>query len=181
MRVQAERAQAGSSVTAGSCNLVSEAPGRRAGNLDPGSPGCALHAAHGRFLHFLHGSPCCRGSFDVHLEFHLLRSQPCLSYLHRDLEERTKFQFSISWQCYRKSYLGIQEQLHAVSLHSPDVSPFTCPTYPGGGMGGITRLKGMGMFKDAIGPGPVPIIPIWSWVWKYILDVRPAMGRSTAT
>lgn len=61
----------------------------------------------------------------------------------------------------------------------PDEGPLTCPMYPGGGMGGITRLKGMGMFKEVMGLGPVPIIPIWSWVWKYILDVRPVVERST--
>ncbi|TNN77048.1 hypothetical protein EYF80_012686 [Liparis tanakae] len=27
--------------------------------------------------------------------------------------------------------------------------PLTCPMYPGGGMGGITRLKGMGMFRES--------------------------------
>lgn len=63
------------------------------------------------------------------------------------------------------------------SLHSPDVGPLTWPRYPGGGMGGITRLKGMGRFIDVSGLGPVPIIPIWSWVWKYILDVRPVVDR----
>lgn len=40
-------------------------------------------------------------------------------------------------------------------------------------MGGITRLKGMGMFMDVMGLGPAPIMPIWSWVWKYMLDERP--------
>ena len=51
--------------------------------------------------------------------------------------------------------------------------------YPGGGMGGITRLKGIGMFMEVIGFGPVPIIPIWSWVWKYMLEVRPGVERSS--
>lgn len=46
-------------------------------------------------------------------------------------------------------------------------------------MGGITRLKGMGMFMDVTAPGPVPIMPIWSWVWKYILDERPVLETST--
>lgn len=63
------------------------------------------------------------------------------------------------------------------SLHSPGVGPLTWPRYPGGGMGGITRLKGMGRFIAVSGLGPVPIIPIWSWVWKYILDVRPVVNR----
>lgn len=44
-------------------------------------------------------------------------------------------------------------------------------------MGGITRLKGIGRFTDVSGPGPVPIIPIWSWVWKYILEGRPVVNR----
>ena len=46
-------------------------------------------------------------------------------------------------------------------------------------MGGMTRLKGMGRFMDVMGLGPVPIIPIWSWVWKYILDERPVVERKT--
>lgn len=48
-------------------------------------------------------------------------------------------------------------------------------------MGGITRLKGMGRFMEVMGLWPVPIIPIWSWVWKYILDVRPVVKRSTGS
>lgn len=46
-------------------------------------------------------------------------------------------------------------------------------------MGGITRLKGIGMFMEVMELGPVPIIPIWSCVWKYMLDVRPAEEIST--
>lgn len=60
---------------------------------------------------------------------------------------------------------------------SPAVGPFTCPKYPGGGIGGITRLKGIGMFMEDMGLAPVPIIPIWSCVWKYMLDERPAVVR----
>lgn len=95
MRVQAGRAQVGSSVTAGSCwcSPASEAPGRRAGNPDPGWPGChsyGLHDAHGLLLHSLRcGSPCCRGFFGGRLESRrLLHCLPCLSYLHHDLEEK---------------------------------------------------------------------------------------------
>lgn len=67
--------------------------------------------------------------------------------------------------------------LQLALLHSPDAGPLICPRYPGGGIGGITRLKGMGRFIAVIGLGPVPIIPIWSWVWKYILVVRPVVKR----
>ena len=56
----------------------------------------------------------------------------------------------------------------------PAAGPLTCPRYPEGGMGGMTRLKGMGMFMAAMGFGPVPIMQIWSWVWKYMFDGRPA-------
>lgn len=45
-------------------------------------------------------------------------------------------------------------------------------------MGGITRLKGMGMFMAATWLGPALIIPIWSWVWKYMLDGRPGGGQA---
>lgn len=57
---------------------------------------------------------------------------------------------------------------------SPAEGPFPWPRYPGGGIGGMTRLKGMGMFIAATGLGPAPIMPIWSWVWKYMFDGRPA-------
>ncbi len=92
VRVQAGRAQAGSSVTAGSCwcSPVSEAPGRRAGSPGPGWLGwhsCGLHAARGLLLRC--GSPCCLGFFDGHLESRLLlHCLLCLSYLHHDLEEK---------------------------------------------------------------------------------------------
>lgn len=74
-------------------------------------------------------------------------------------------------------FVSILHQSVMSCLHSPDVGPLTWPRYPGGGMGGITRLKGMGRFIDVSGLWPVPIIPIWSWVWKYILDVRPVVNR----
>lgn len=32
----------------------------------------------------------------------------------------------------------------------------------------------MGRFMDVKGLGPAPIMPIWSWVWKYMLEERPA-------
>lgn len=40
-------------------------------------------------------------------------------------------------------------------------------------MGGMTRLKGMGMFMAATWLGPALIMPIWSWVWKYMFEGRP--------
>lgn len=43
----------------------------------------------------------------------------------------------------------------------------------------MTRLNGMGMFMEPIGFPPVPIIPTWSWVWKYMLDGRPEKKRVT--
>lgn len=56
---------------------------------------------------------------------------------------------------------------------SPAAGPLACPKYPGGGMGGMTRLKGMGMFMAATWLGPALIIPSWSWVWKYMFEGRP--------
>lgn len=44
-------------------------------------------------------------------------------------------------------------------------------------MGGMTRLKGMGMFMAATWLGPALIMPIWSWVWKYMFEGRPARYR----
>lgn len=45
-------------------------------------------------------------------------------------------------------------------------------------MGGMTRLKGMGMFMAATWLGPALIMPSWSWVWKYMFEGRPAkQGR----
>lgn len=41
-------------------------------------------------------------------------------------------------------------------------------------MGGMTRLKGMGMFMAATWLGPALIMPIWSCVWKYMFEGRPA-------
>lgn len=41
-------------------------------------------------------------------------------------------------------------------------------------MGGMTRLKGMGMFMAATWLGPALIMLIWSWVWKYMFEGRPA-------
>lgn len=55
----------------------------------------------------------------------------------------------------------------------PAAGPLAWPKYPGGGIGGMTRLKGMGMFMAVTWLGPALIIPIWSWVWKYMLDGRP--------
>lgn len=40
-------------------------------------------------------------------------------------------------------------------------------------MGGMTRLKGMGMFMAATWLGPALIMPSWSWVWKYMFEGRP--------
>lgn len=34
----------------------------------------------------------------------------------------------------------------------------------------------MGMFMAVTWLGPALIIPIWSWVWKYMLDGRPGKG-----
>lgn len=107
-RVQAGRAQADSSVTAGSCwcSPESEAPGKMAGRPGPGWPGCrsyVLHA-HGPILHSLHrGSPCCRGFFDDHLESHcLLHFLPCPSYLHRDLKKScVRYQ---TWDMFYSSF-----------------------------------------------------------------------------
>ncbi len=59
------------------------------------------------------------------------------------------------------------------SFLAPAAGPLVWPRYPGGGMGGMTRLNGMGMFMEPIRFGPAPIMPTWSWVWKYILDGRP--------
>lgn len=44
-------------------------------------------------------------------------------------------------------------------------------------MGGMTRLKGMGMFMAATWLGPALIMPIWSWVWKYMFEGRPARHK----
>lgn len=55
----------------------------------------------------------------------------------------------------------------------PAAGPLACPKYPGGGMGGMTKLKGMGMFMAATWLGPALIILIWSWVWKYMFEGRP--------
>lgn len=41
-------------------------------------------------------------------------------------------------------------------------------------MGGMTKLKGMGMFMAATWLGPALIMLIWSWVWKYMFEGRPA-------
>lgn len=79
----------------------------------------------------------------------------------------------------------IPHQTHAVPLALcppgpiPAAGPLACPKYPGGGIGGITRLKGMGMFIAVTWLGPALIIPIWSWVWKYMLDGRPGEGEVT--
>lgn len=168
VRVQAGRALAGSSVTADSCSPASGAPGRRAASPGPGWPGCQSCDPRARGL-LRGGSPCCRGFFGGHLECRLLlRCQTCLSFFHRDLgEELDVSQMKVSQQ---HRLFPTQPD-----WYSPDVGPLTCPMYPGGGMGGITRLKGIGMFMDVIGLGPAPIIPIWSWVWKYMLDERPAV------
>lgn len=109
VRVQAGRAQVGSSVMAGSCWCIpaSEAPGRRAGNPDPGWPGChpcGPHGAHGLLLlrSLRCGSPWSRGFVDGHLGCRrlLLHCLPCLSYLHHDLEEKHfTAQTSISSAC----------------------------------------------------------------------------------
>lgn len=76
----------------------------------------------------------------------------------------------------------IPHQTHTVALALsppspiPAAGPLACPKYPGGGIGGITRLKGIGMFIAVTWLGPALIIPIWSWVWKYMLDGRPGRG-----
>lgn len=68
--------------------------------------------------------------------------------------------------------------LKLASVYVPAAGPLACPKYPGGGMGGMTRLKGIGMFIAGTWLGPALIIPIWSWVWKYMLDGRPREGNS---
>ena len=45
-------------------------------------------------------------------------------------------------------------------------------------MGGMTRLKGMGMFMAATWLGPALIMPIWSWVWKYMFEGRHVRHES---
>ena len=45
-------------------------------------------------------------------------------------------------------------------------------------MGGMTKLKGIGMFMAATWLGPALIILIWSWVWKYMFEGRPAKHLS---
>lgn len=86
---------------------------------------------------------------------------------------------SIDGLTEKPEHKGVRRALETFMPFSPAVGPFTCPMNPEGGMGGITRLKGMGMFMEVIGLGPVPIMPIWSWVWKYMLDMRPAVGKKT--
>lgn len=44
-------------------------------------------------------------------------------------------------------------------------------------MGGMTRLKGMGIFMAATWLGPALIMPIWSWVWKYMFEGRPVRHK----
>jgi hypothetical protein len=41
-------------------------------------------------------------------------------------------------------------------------------------------LNGMGMFIAATWPGPAPIMPIWSCVWKYTFEGRPASARQVS-
>lgn len=141
VRVQAGRAQAGSSVTAGSCwcSPASEAPGRRAGSPGPGWLGChscGLHVARGLLLHSLRcGFPCCLGFFDGHLESrHLLHCLLCLSYLHHDLEEKY-VPYHISDKCLTAAlheHVGPLRTPHLAWLYSfksysPDVGPLACP------------------------------------------------------
>lgn len=68
---------------------------------------------------------------------------------------------------------------HFILAPVPAAGPLAWPKYPGGGIGGITRLKGIGMFIAVTWLGPALIIPIWSWVWKYMLDGRPGEGRKS--
>lgn len=148
VRVQAGRAQAGSSVTAGSCwcSPASEAPGRRAGSPGPGWLGwhsCGLHAARGLLLHSLRcGFPCCHGFFDGHLESHrLLHCLLCLSYLHHVLEEKyvpyhSSDNSSFTWttcRAFKNSTLSMTLQFYVVltRCRSIDLSHVTRWRYRG--------------------------------------------------
>lgn len=172
------RARAGSSARADSwrCSPGSGGPARRAGTPRPGSLGCSggstdsFQESQNDFSGAHHGQ-----SFLLAprvLEKRLF--QPTVRYLTRANVRNNRF-YNDLIAAPTGTAAGVAETTFPLQTSKcgvffypfapvPAAGPLAWPKYPGGGMGGMTRLKGMGMFMAVTWLGPALIIPIWSCV-----------------